>query len=140
MKTAPLNTSLVLVTLLLCACSKHAEKHAASSPAPIAQMPKLATDTDSTAPADAAPAPAPDAAAPSTDTASIATESPNLHLNDLERLTYALRLYYGDPNRAAINSLEPLVSERLIRSIPSAPSGQKYVIDLAKCEVRLERL
>ena len=60
--------------------------------------------------------------------------------DDSERLTQALRLYYGDPSRPAVKSFAPLVQARLLSKIPQAPSGKKYVIDMARCEVRLENL
>jgi hypothetical protein len=60
-------------------------------------------------------------------------------MSELERLTFALQSYYDDAELPAINSFEPLVKRRLIKSVPVAPPGMKYVIDLKRMEVRLEK-
>ncbi len=57
--------------------------------------------------------------------------------NDAEKLTWALRAYFQDPNRPGITSLAPLVSDGIIRSVPVPPPGQKFVVDMRLCEVRL---
>ncbi len=62
------------------------------------------------------------------------------HLDETQRLTYALQLYYGDSSAPAISDFQPLVQRNLLAKVPVAPAGKKYVIDLSKLEVRLENL
>ncbi len=62
------------------------------------------------------------------------------HMNDVQRLTYALQLFYGDSSAPAITDFQPLVERRILAKVPTAPAGKKYVIDLSKLEVRLENL
>lgn len=59
------------------------------------------------------------------------------HMTQEQRLTYALQLFYDDPNAPAIHSFEPLVQRQLIASVPVAPAGKKYVIDMSRIEVHL---
>jgi hypothetical protein len=49
--------------------------------------------------------------------------------SELDRLNFALHTYYEDSSRPAITSFEPLVKARLIKRVPVAPPGMKYIID-----------
>lgn len=61
-------------------------------------------------------------------------------LNDEQKLTYALQLFYGDSSAPAITDFQPLVDRKILAKVPVAPAGKKYVIDLSRLEVRLENL
>ena len=62
------------------------------------------------------------------------------HMNEEQRLTYALQLFYGDSSAPAISDFQPLVDRKILAKVPVAPAGKKYVIDLSRLEVRLENL
>lgn len=99
-------------------------------------MPSLSTSPEPPPPPTVGPNAVPAAAAQS---AAAKADVPTFEgANEAERLTWALRAYYDDPNRPAITSFEPLVKARLLKSIPVPPPGKKYVIDLKRAEVRLE--
>ncbi len=126
-------------------CSGCSEKASSTAALPVVRKvaPGMPAPDATGAPAADAP-PAPDAAAVSaansapTDAAA-APDVPFSGKNDAEKLTWALRSYFQDPNRPGITSLEPLVRDGVIKSIPEAPSGMKFVVDMKMCEVRLEK-
>jgi hypothetical protein len=141
-----MKTSLKLLgmaALMLTACSS---KDDASLMAPPAiPAPQAAFDVTSgvqtvTAPVMAPPGATADVAMPAAPAVSPALENGVGHLDETQRLTYALQLYYGDSSAPAISDFQPLVQRNLLTKVPVAPAGKKYVIDLSKLEVRLENL
>ncbi|MGV3756371.1 MAG: hypothetical protein ACO1QS_13400 [Verrucomicrobiota bacterium] len=139
-----------LAALMLTACSS--EDEASLTAPPASSAPQAAFDATSgvqTLP----PVIAPSMAPPATTTGAAvpqpaATEAPassaldngTAHMNDEQRLTYALQLFYGDSSAPAITDFQPLVERKILARVPVAPAGKKYVIDLSKLEVRLENL
>lgn len=90
-----------------------------------------------TPPGAASAATMPETAAPAV---SSALDNGTAHMNEEQRLTYALQLFYGDSSAPAISDFQPLVDRKILAKVPVAPAGKKYVIDISKLEVRLENL
>lgn len=137
-----------MAALVLTACSTKEETPIAAAPA--SSAPPVAVNVTSgvipppTAPAVAPPptagmASAPVEQAPTAPTGS-ALDAGTDHMSDVQRLTYALQLFYGDSSAPAITDFKPLVDRKILAKVPVAPAGKKYVIDLSKLEVRLENL
>lgn len=62
-----------------------------------------------------------------------------IDLSELERLNWALGMYHiAHIESPPLANFEPLVKARLIKEVPKAPPGKKYVLDGPKWEVRLE--
>jgi len=144
-----MKTSLKLLgmaALMLTACSPSEDASLTAppaSPAPQASFDvtggvQTLAPVATPAPPGAAPAAAmPETAEPAT---SSALDNGTAHMNEEQRLTYALQLFYGDSSAPAISDFQPLVERRILAKVPVAPAGKKYVIDLSKLEVRLENL
>ena len=134
-----------MAALMLTACSP--KEDASLTAAPAAPAPQAAFDVTSgvqtaTAPPVTAP-PGSTAAASMPTTAeptTTALDNGVEHLDETQRLTYALQLFYGDSSAPAISDFQPLVQRKILAKVPVAPAGMKYVIDLSKLEVRLENL
>ena len=62
--------------------------------------------------------------------------NPKESSGNLAELTRALRRYSVEQQQVP-KQLEQLVALNYLESIPSAPSGQRYVIDRRKVEVKL---
>lgn len=145
MKTLPVGClALLAAASLMAGCSKSAAKKTTTA-AQRAEPSKsvLSTNietTDSNTDTSAAPQSILASDAGTDPGAASVVDNSSTTADDSEKLTQALRLYYGDPNRPAVSSFAPLVQARLLTKVPQAPSGKKYVIDLARCEVRLEKL
>jgi len=127
--------ALLVAELALAGCGSKdspATPEAASTPQSSSSMPALA------APAEAPPPPGTAvAAAP---VPSQAAEVPEYEgANETEKLTAALRDYYtrNGATAPAVTSLDALVKAGILKSVPAAPPGKKYVIDAATVEVRL---
>ena len=132
MKTNPV--LMLLPALLLTGCTPTEPTATKVTPSASAPLPSLGVVTDTPPP----PGPAPNgiaAAQPAPAEDSVPTFSGT---SEAERLTWALRAYYDNPNRPAVSSFEPLVAVKLLKTVPVAPPGKKYVIDMKLCEVRLE--
>ncbi len=147
-----MKTSLKLLgmaALMLTACSS--EDDASLTALPASPAPQAAFDATSgvqTLPPVVAPSMGPPATTASAAVPQPAAEAPassaldngTAHMNDEQRLTYALQLFYGDSSAPAITDFQPLVERKILARVPVAPAGKKYVIDLSKLEVRLENL
>ncbi|MEW6303941.1 MAG: hypothetical protein AB1705_10750 [Verrucomicrobiota bacterium] len=144
MKTK-LITSLTLA-LLCTACRKKTETSSPATPPPKPPAQAMASlsgltetppppPTVSTAFGEPVVAAAPTAATPAGDTDEIAPSG----LNDLERLNWALGVYFANSEAPAIKTLDPLMQAGLIKKIPQAPAGLDYVIDMSRLQVRLEK-
>jgi hypothetical protein len=137
-----------MVALVLTACSPKDETPLTAIPAPPA--PSAALDVtggvQSLPPAmmPVAPPPNATAATPPAEAQAAAggsaVDKGTEHMTDVQRLTYALQLFYGDSSAPAITDFQPLVERRILARVPTAPAGKKYIIDLSKLEVRLENL
>jgi hypothetical protein len=136
-----------MVALVLTACSS--EEEASFTATPAATAPQAAFDATSgvqnlpsvAMPVMATPGTSMSAAVPQpAASTSSALDNGVSHLNDEQKLTYALQLFYGDSSAPAISDFQPLVDRQILAKVPVAPAGKKYVIDLSKLEVRLENL
>lgn len=144
-----MKTSLKLIgmaALVLTACSPKEDAPLVAVPAPSAPTVAIDVTGGNQPPPNmvaAPPATATSAAAPTYAEAAAsgsAVDNGTAHMNDVQRLTYALQLFYGDSSAPAISDFQPLVDRRILAKVPTAPAGKKYVIDLSKLEVRLENL
>lgn len=144
-----MKTSLKLIgmaALMLTACSSKEEASLTAIPAPPAPAAALDVTGGVTPPPNLAVAPPTASSATPAPTyaeaaaAGSAVDKGTEHMSDVQRLTYALQLFYGDSSAPAISDFQPLVERRILAKVPVAPSGKKYVIDLSKLEVRLENL
>jgi hypothetical protein len=117
-------------------CGKSDEGVPATAPLPPA--PELSFSADPAMPDDGAP---PDPGTPqmAREGTSVIDDAGLEDASELERLNFALATYFEDVNRPAIDSFEPLVKLRILKSVPVAPPGMKYVIDMQSVTVRLEK-
>lgn len=144
-----MKTTLQLIgmsALVLTACSSKEETPIAAVPVAPAPAISLNATAGVTPPPVAAVAPpttatmAPPAEQSAPTQTGAAVDAGTEHMSDVQRLTYALQLFYGDSSAPAINNFQPLVDRKILARVPVAPAGKKYVIDLSKLEVRLENL
>lgn len=121
--------------LLVSGCS-HQEKADPLALKPVVKknsMPSLASLTD---PLEAAPPPIAAEVTPATEPAADVETGPS-KATDLERLNWALGVYFDNPEKPAIHSFEPLIAAGLIKKVPDAPPGKEYVIDMSHLQVKL---
>lgn len=136
-----------MAALMLTACSSKEDEASLMAP-PATPAPQAAFDvTGGVQTASAPPVVAPPTAAASASMAPVqeapassALDNGVAHLDETQRLTYALQLFYGDSSAPAISDFQPLVDRKILAKVPVAPAGKKYIIDLSRLEVRLENL
>ncbi len=60
-------------------------------------------------------------------------------LSEVERLNWALEMYHvAHLESPPLTSFDPLIKAKLIKEVPKAPAGKKYVLNGPAWEVRLE--